>query len=146
MTGKAETAYTALFALLQNVAGVVTVSRRLTDATNLSPSQQPAIFINQTGEIIVPTKGFEGLNSKQQLTCDLYVYFSQNTQEIVLTTQINAILLAIRTALAPASPSMYQDLSGTVSHCWISGKIEIIEGVQNGQGMAIIPVNILTNF
>jgi hypothetical protein len=51
----------------------------------------------------------------------------------------------IRTALYPAPGDVYQTLNGIVSHCWISGKIEIIEGVLNNQGIAIIPVDMLTN-
>ena len=145
MTSKAEIAYTALVALLAATPGITTVSRRLTDSSNISLSQYPALFINQTGETITPTKGFEGLNSKQMLHCDLYLNVNTSTQEAVCSTQLNELVAAIRAAIAPTPPSPYQDLSQTVSHCWISGKIEIIEGVQNGQGLAIIPMDILTN-
>ena len=146
MTSKAETAYIALGALLKTVASVTLVSRRLTDAANVPQEQLPAIFINETGEEIEPSKGFEGANAKQTLSCDLYLYCFQGAQEAVCSTQINELIQAIRDALKPLPYTTTQTLSDTVSHCWISGKIEIIEGIQNGHGLAIIPVYILTNY
>jgi hypothetical protein len=142
----AELAYKALEALLQNVSGLKsTVSRRLTDNTQVMPDNMPALFINETGEEIHPIKGFEGLNAKQILTCDLYLYCSNDKIDAVVSTQLNNMIYSVRQALAPSGGSIYQDLGGTVSHCWIEGKIETIEGVQDNQGFSVIPVRILTN-
>jgi hypothetical protein len=141
-----ELAYTALLALLQSISGIGTVSRRLTDPSQVQPENGAALFINETGEHLEPTRGFEGLITKQMLTCDLYLFVSQQAPDAVVSTLINNMIYSIRTAIAPPSPSPYQTLGGTVSHCWIKGKVEIIEGVQDGQGMAIIPIEILTNY
>ncbi len=151
MTSKAEDCYVALETLLQtvsglgNVNGAPSVSRRLEDPSRVDWNNCPAIFINQTGENIEPTKGFEGVSAKQTLTCDLYLYVSPVAQDAVCSTAINEMVQAIRNALYPTAPDVYQTLGGIVSHCWISGKIEIIEGVLNNQGIVIIPVNMLTN-
>lgn len=143
---KAELAYQALFELLEDIDGIGEVSRRLREPSQVMQGQQPALYINETGEMIEPTKGFEGtVASKQTLMCDLYLYVWEGTQESPCSPFLNNMIQAVRDAIAPPAPSPYQELNGTVSHCWISGKIEIIEGVINGQGMAIIPVNILTN-
>ena len=151
MTSKAETVYSALLTKLQSVAGLGTlsgspnVSRNLKDPSQVANDTLPALFICQTGEEISATKGFEGFNAKQQLSCDLVLYVRQVKESDIPSTQINEMLQNIRTALYPTAPDNSQTLNGTVSHCWISGKIEIIEGVLNGQGIAIIPVSILTN-
>ena len=150
MTALAETAYIALAALLQNVQGLglvngePNVSRIYKDIGNIDAGTMPALLINETGEEIITSKGFEGLNAKQILNCDLYLYVNQTNVEDIPSTQINTLNQAVRAALAPTAPDVFQTLNGLVSHCWVSGKIIIIEGILNGQGIAIIPVNILT--
>lgn len=151
MTSKAELAYVALETKLKTVVGlglkngVANVSRRLEEPTQVAWDTMPALFINQTGENIEPMKGFEGYNAKQTLTCDLYLYCNTPTQEAVCSTQINEMVQAVRDCLYPDKVTNTQTLGGLVYHCWISGLIEIIEGVVDNQGMAIIPINILTN-
>lgn len=93
----------------------------------------------------MPVKGFEGLITKQILDCDLYLFCNQPQPDAIVSTLINNLIYSIRQALAPVSPFTSQTLGGTVQRAWIEGKVEIIEGVQDGQGMAIIPVRILTN-
>jgi hypothetical protein len=158
-TSKAELAYIALANLLTTVVGVATntgttwpwiggvsVSRKLIDPSQMNWTDTPAIFVNETGENIVTTKGFEGVTAaKQELNADLYLYVTQGVQEAVCSTKLNDMIQSIRTAIAPSAGQTTQELNGTVSHCWISGKIEIIEGVLDGQGVAILPVSILTN-
>ena len=152
MTSKAENAYTALFTLLQSVTGLATingvpaVSRTLTDPTQMAWENTPAIFMNETGEHIAPSKGFEGLRARQMLMCDLYLYVYNGGVGGACSTLMNNMLENIRAAIAPATGYPFQTLNETVSHCWVSGKIEIIEGVLNGQGVAIVPVEILTNY
>jgi hypothetical protein len=151
MTSKAELAYIALETKLKTVVGLglknslPNVSRRLEEPTQVAWDTMPALFINETGEDIAPSKYFEGYNAKQTLTCDLYLYVTTPTQEGVCSTQINDMVQAVRDCLYPDKVTNTQTLGGIVSHCWISGRIEIIEGVLDGQGIAIIPVNILTN-
>lgn len=151
MTSKAETCYLALLAKLQTVTGLATfngspyVSRRLEDPTRVDWSSTPALFINQTGEEVTSVKGFEGQHAKQRLTCDLYLYVAPAAQEAILSPQLNEMVQNVRAALYPSGGETTQTLNGIVSHCYISGKIEIIEGVLNNQGIAIIPVEMLTN-
>lgn len=151
MTSKAETCYIALLAKLQTVTGIgilngaPNVSRRLTDPTHIPWDTCPAIMINQNGEEIITTKGFEGVAAKQKLSCDLVLVMNMQNQEDAVSPILNEMVQNIRTALYPTQPDVSQTLNGIVSHCWISGKIVIIEGVLNNQGMAIIPVEMLTN-
>lgn len=150
---KAELAYQALEALLKTVSGLGKfngqpyVSRTLEDPTRVSWDDCPAIFINETGEDIQPTKGFEGFAEKQTLTANLYLYvYQSDTLVAPVSKLVNNMVANIRAAIAPTDPQNSQTLNGTVSHCFIYGKIEIIEGIQDGQGIAILPVNILTNY
>lgn len=151
MTSKAELAYVALENKLKTVAGlglkngVANVSRRLLEPTQVLWDTLPALFINQTGENINPSKYLEGYNAKQELTCDVYLYCTTPTQEGVCSTQLNEMIQAVRDCLYPDKVTNTQTLGGIVSHCWVAGRVEIIEGVLDGQGLAIIPVSILTN-
>ena len=152
ITPPAEAAAVALQALLSTVpstnanAEYMPVSRRLEDAVSLIPEQMPAIFINQHAHNLAPIKGFEGLNVKQKLKLTVVVYISNNAPDAVLSTTINSVIYSIMTAMAPPGYTPYQTLGNTVSHCWIEGDIDIIEGVQNGQGVIFIPVTILLNY
>lgn len=138
-----EPIYAALFAKLQAIQGITTISRRLRHWTDVQAEEKPAIFQAQRRELQQPRKG---LPAKVTLQCDVYLYVdSGNDMTATPATIINPLMDAIEMALAPDPVSGVQTLGGTVSHCWIEGEIMSDEGYLGSQGVLIIPVNILVN-
>jgi hypothetical protein len=143
MTISREPIYSSLFALLQSIEGVTTVSRRLRHWSDVSPAEQPALFQIQKNEM--PEQVLY-LPTKWRLNVDLYLYVNsgddpQASPAIIL----NPILDAIEALFPPSDEDgPMQTLGGLVSHCWISGTIETTEGVLGQQEVAIIPIEILT--
>jgi len=151
-TSKAELAYIALEAKLKTVAGLGQfnslphVSRKLKDPSQVLWDTTPALYINQIAEGRVSSKGFEGYNAKQTLRCNVYLYVYEPTVEAIPATKINDMIQAVADCLYPDKVTNTQTLGGLVQHCWIGeNDIEIIEGIMDGQGIAVIPINILTN-
>ena len=142
-----ESIYQALFNRLSNVQGMVSVSRRLKHFNHVNNDQRPALFVTQGNQAENPVKG---LNAKIILSADLYLYVFEVDPDKAISTQINNYVDLIRNVIKPEFPEIceYQTLNGLVEHCWIDGTIEVYEGVDgmlDGQGIAIIPIQILTN-
>lgn len=136
-----EPIYAALFSRLQGVAGITTFSRRLRHWDEVSANEQPALFQVQTGE--APEQN-RGLPPKWQLGVEVYVYITSPSVTIVPSILLNQILGAIRDILAPDPVSNVNTLGGMVSHCWISGQIEMYDGVLGEQIVALVPIEILS--
>lgn len=141
-----EAIYQALFNLLSGIDGVVTISRRLKHFNAVPEEQRPALFITQGNQQEVPVKG---LDPKVQFEAEVYIYIHESDQSIPPSVQLNGMIDKVRTAIAPNFPDIceYQTLGGLVEHCWIEGTVEVFEAVENmidGQGIAIIPIRILS--
>lgn len=141
-----ETIYQALFNRLSGIDGFVTTSRRLKHFNNVAPDARPALFVTQGNQTEVPVKG---LDAKVELEAEVYIYIHENDPAIPPSVQLNQMIDRVRTKLAPDHPDMceYQTLGGLVEHCWIEGTIEVfeaVEGMLDDQGIAIIPIRILT--
>lgn len=141
-----EPIYLAVYNLLTPLidsADVKTVSRRLRHWSEVSPVEQPSIFMIQRGERPVQRRG---LPSAWMLSLDLFVYVnSGDNPEASPAVLLNPILDAIEALFPPSEEhGDIQTLGGLVSHCWISGQIETAEGVLGQQEVAIVPIDILT--
>lgn len=141
-----ETIYQALFNRLSGIDGCVTTSRRLKHFNNVAPDARPALFVTQGNQTEAPIKG---LDAKVELEAEVYIYIHENDPAIPPSVQLNRMIDQVRTKLAPDHPDMceYQTLGGLVEHCWIEGTIEVfeaVEGMLDDQGIAIIPIRILT--
>lgn len=141
-----EAIYQALFDLLSNIDGVVTTSRRLRHFNHVPAEMRPALFVTQGNQTEVPVKG---LDAKVELEAEVYIYIHELDPSIPPSVQLNQMIDKVRTAIAPEYPEIceYQTLGGLVEHCWIEGTIEVFEAVENmldDQGIAIIPIRILT--
>lgn len=141
-----ETIYQALFNRLSGIDGFVTTSRRLKHFNNVAPDARPALFITQGNQTEVPVKG---LDAKVELEAEVYIYIHEDDPTIPPSVQLNQMIDRVRAKLAPDHPDMceYQTLGGLVEHCWIEGTIEVfeaVEGMLDDQGIAIIPIRILT--
>lgn len=142
-----EEIYAALFERLKSkIDGVVTISRRLRHFNNVPAEQRPALFITQGNQ---QEMAVHGLNAKVELAAEVYLYISESDSAVPPSTQLNLYIDKLRQAIKPEFPEMceYQTLGGLVEHCWIDGTIEVYEAVENmldDQGIAIIPIRILT--
>lgn len=141
-----ESIYQALFNRLSGINGFVTTSRRLRHFNNVQPEERPALFVTQGNQTEVPVKG---LDAKVELEAEVYIYIHETDKAIPPSVQLNQMIDKVRKAIAPDFPEMceYQTLGGLVEHCWIEGTIEVFEAVENmldDQGIAIVPIRILT--
>ena len=140
------TIFQALFNRLSGIAGFVMTSRRLKHFNNVAPDARPALFVTQGNQTEVPVKG---LDAKVELEAEVYIYIHEDAPAIPPSVQLNQLIDRVRTKLAPDNPDIceYQTLGGLVEHCWIEGTIEVfeaVEGMLDDQGIAIIPIRILT--
>lgn len=138
-----EPIYAALFGLLETAADFVVVDRRLRHWSDVSPAEQPALFMAQKSEM-ASIKTF-GAPTVWTLAVDLYLYAHSSNPYLAPATVLNPLIDAVEAALAPSAATGLQDLGvpATVQHAYISGKIETDEGVLGDQAVAIVPVEIL---
>jgi hypothetical protein len=135
-----------LFNRLSGIEGIKTTSRRLKHFNNVAPDERPALFVTQGNQTEAPVKG---LDAKVELGAEVYVYIHESDPTIPPSVQLNQMIDQVRAKLVPDHPDIceYQTLGGLVEHCWIEGTIEVFEAVENmldNQGIAIIPIRILT--
>ena len=138
-----EPVYAALWALVAQVGDFATAERRLRHWADVSPAEQPAVFMCEKGsEARVKALGAPVVWT---LHADFYVYAHSSDPHRAPASILNPLVDAIETALAPSLATGIQDLGlpAMVHHAYISGKIETDEGVLGDQAIAIVPVEIL---
>jgi hypothetical protein len=138
-----EPIYAALFALVAGAADFVTTSRRLRHWNELTPAEQPALFMRQKSEVAAVTA--RGAPTVWRLAVDLYVYAQESDPYAAPASVLNPLLDAIEAALAAPVATGLQTLGlpAMVQHAYIAGKVAIDEGVLRDQIVAIVPVEIL---
>ncbi len=141
MDNPRETIYSALFALVSGAAPFVTASRRPRLINEVSPSQLPALYMQQVGETVTRQRMTP---PAYNLRIDLAVYAQNPDQTQSASPQLNALVDAVELALAPAAPGQPQTLGGLVSHCFINGDIQHFEGTLGNRAGALIPIEIVT--
>jgi hypothetical protein len=131
----------AVYNLVASIPGLVTVSRKWKHFSDVSPGQQPALFIRQTGQYV---EQLRGLPPKWVYSYELALYAHADNPEDVPATIQNELLDLIEAAFAPDnSTTDVLTLGQAVSHCWIEGEIETDEGLLGQQTVALIPVRVL---
>ena len=137
-----ESIYAALFARVATAANFVTAARRLRHWSDLTPAEQPALFMRQKSEQAAITT--LGAPTVWTLVLELYVYAHASDPYVAPATVLNPLIDSVEAALAPPVTGL-QDLGlpEMVQHAYISGKIETNEGILRDQAVAIIPVEIL---
>ena len=134
-----EVAYLALFSKLSALGVFKLVTRRLKHWQDTAPEDQPALFMEHSGEV---TQQVRGQPARVMLELNLWVYVRSNGQEV--GPVLNPILDVISDALAPPKNGDHtQTLNGVVHHCWIEGQTQIFEGDLGEEAVAIIPVKLL---
>lgn len=128
---------------LKTADDIKTFSRVLKNWEEVPAIEQPALFINKLPENTSQSKGSPRLKTSNY---DLVCYTNTGEDiDVIRATQINVLLDAIDVRLKPDPVTLFQDLGGLVSHAWIEGETQIIEGVLGEQALAIVPVKILWN-
>jgi hypothetical protein len=134
-----EVAYTALYNVLWAASAFKTITRRLKHWSDVSPEDQPALYIEHSGEV---TNVVRGQPSRIVLEVNLWVYVF--TEGAETGPVLNPLLDAVELALAPSTTGDHvQTLGGVVHHCWIEGQTQIFEGNLGEEAVAIVPVKIL---
>ena len=136
-----EKIFQALFALVKDLSGFVTTSRRARLVKDVTPEEQPALFQEEgPGETVKYQK--EGLPPIFYLYADLGFY-AQIPAGQAPGPVLNPLIDALCTALASPADSEAQTLGGLVTYCRIDGKILKNEGLLDGQASVVVPVEIL---
>ena len=138
-----EPIYAALFALVANAAGFVTESRRLRHWSDVTPAEQPALFMRQKQEVAaVPMLGAPTV---WKLGVEFYLYAHSSDPYATPAAILNPLVDAVEAALAPLAATGLQDLGlpAMVQHAYIAGKIATDEGTLRDQAVVIVPVEIL---
>ncbi len=134
-----EAIYAALFALVSATPGIRTSSRRLRLWPDVSPADQPAIFMSQIGETAETTTN---LATRWRLQVEFYLYVHTQESTNSPASALNPLVDAVVNALMPPNQEK-QTLGGLVHYCRINGQIKTDEGVLGDQAVAIIPVEIM---
>ena len=136
-----ESIYSALFAKLSGISGLVIASRRLKHYSDVSPSEQPAMFVTQAAQFVKQTKG---LPSQYTLDAKIWVYTNDPDPTKAPAQAINDIMDQVDAILKPTTPANKQTLGGLVEHCWIDGEIITDEGTLGDQSVAIYTIKMQT--
>ena len=146
-----EPIWKALFTRAQALKPLFkTVGRQHVRPPDLPASMQPALFLVQARETYAQHP-VVGAPLKLTLSGFLIVYFQApmpmkagiGAEAKVGSTELNALLLAVRGMFKPDSPSGRMTLGGLANHCWLEGDADMDPGIYSQQGAAILPVKIL---
>lgn len=143
MTIERETIYAALWALASSAAPFASANRRLRHWSDVSPVEQPALFMSEKGgEGRVKALGAPILWT---LRADFYIYAHSADPRVSPAQILNPLIDALDAALAPSPVTGLQQLGlpDMVRHALVVGKVETDEGVLGDQAVAIVPIEIL---
>jgi hypothetical protein len=130
----------------RSVGGVKTfksISRRLVLWADCPKGERPALYITDHNESTqYKQENNPGLTT---MRVDLYIYIDSSDMNSVPSTDINTILDAVETALAPMKGmEQKQTLGGLVSHCRIEGEVLKDPGDLDGDGLLMIPISVMS--
>lgn len=120
--------------------GIEKVTRKFKMWTDVPTNERPQLHILEQDENI--EQSFNVTPSKTTLKLSLFLY-TTTTDDAPGIVEINNLLDVIDAALAPVPVINVQNLGGIVANCYIKGKIIKEAGELDGDGMAIIPIEIL---
>ena len=141
-----EDVFQALFALAGSLSwgappsGFAFTSRRVALWDDLG-GEQPALCQAEHDEQIEQTTG---LPPKLTLNASWLIYQNAGADPTAVPATINnQILDAVQAAFPDPAGDQVQTLGGLVSKCWINGRIFKDPGDLDGQGLIIVPIQIL---
>ena len=140
-----EAIYSALWTLASVSAQYATANRRLRHWSEVSPAEQPALFMSEKGGTGV-IKVY-GAPTVWTLLADFYIYAHSTDIYMPAASILNPLIDALEAALGPIEPAagFWQNLGlpDMVRHTYVAGRIETDEGILGDQAVAIVPVEIL---
>ena len=146
-----EPIYAALFAFFSGLTqggapAFKSATRRLTTWDNAQAEDTPMLLMTQRSEVANYRKS---LPTIWTLNVSLYVYVNTGAgidPEAVPSQILNPLLDLVEGSFTIDSLSTFSStLGGLVSHCAISGPIEIFEGDLGNDEVALVPIQILTS-
>ena len=140
-----EQIYAALWRIVSEAAPFATANRRLRHWADVSPPEQPALFMSQKRQRGATHQGGVNLPVVWTLYADFYIYVHSSDPALSPAMLLNPLIDAVELSLAPNVGTGIQDLGlpQMVKHTRLLGEIETAEGVLGDQELAIIPVEIL---
>lgn len=138
-----ESIYTALWELGASAARFTSANRRLRHWADVSPAEQPALFMSEKGGHAAVKK--LGAPIVWTLCADFLVYVHSGDPYLAPAIILNPLLDALEAALSPSPVTGIQNLGlpQMVQHAYIAGKVQTDEGVLGDQAIAIVPIEIL---
>ena len=140
-----EQIYSALWALASASANFATASRRLRHWSDVSPAEQPALFMSEKGGTGI-IKAW-GAPVVWTLHADFYIYVHSADLYTPPASILNPLIDSLEATLGPVTPvaGFWQNLGlpDMVQRTCVVGKIETDEGVLGDQAVAIMPVEVL---
>jgi len=142
-------AYAALYTRILTMTGVQFFSRRIKTVDQLSAKQQPAVFVIAGSS--TPEVNSMGQPGVWRLRADIYVVAppdqtgtAPEATLLGLVDQIDGLLLLRTTESRPSFHDQSETtLGNVVLKAYVSGPIEIDEGLDGEQGVALVPVEML---
>ena len=140
-----EAVYSRLWEIASNSSRFTTTARRLRHWSDVSPAEQPALFMSQTRQRAETQQGAVNLPVVYILEVSFFIYVHSTDPYMAPAILLNPLIDALELALAPDPGTGLQQLGlpEMVWHTRIQGTIETAEGVLGDQELAIVPVEVL---
>jgi hypothetical protein len=139
----------ALFATVSNAARFVTINRRLRFWSDVSPAEQPALFMSEKGGEATTEGRTFNMPVIHTLNFDFYIYAHSSdpylSPAMILNPLVDAIELVLSPIFAPdGSITGFNTLGldGMVIWARLHGRVATDEGVLGDQTFAIVPVEV----
>ena len=105
-----EAIYSALWDIASNSANYVTKERRLRHRSDVTPAEQPALFMAEIGNTAETKQSGFNLPVVWTLHAEFYIYVHSSDQHAPPATVLNPLIDVLERALAPDPINGIQDL------------------------------------
>lgn len=137
-----EQILTALFNLLRTSASFVTASRHFKLWADVPAANRPALFVKQMKP--APYEGSrDGVPPIRRLMVSAFVYVSTDQSDPTPDKQLNDILDAFDSVMAPSPVTNRQTLGNLVWNAKINGDVFIDDGALDNDGLLVVPIEII---
>jgi len=139
-----EDVYAALWDVASQAADFITAERRLRHWSDVSPAEQPALFMSQTKQTAQISQQ-TNLPVTWMLHAEFFIYVHPTEPYLAPAMVLNPLVDSVVEALCYDLSGSAQQLGMPERVRWvrINGEIATAEGVLGNQEFAIIPVEIL---